>query len=592
MTLADLSDKLAQLNSLLLTVNRTGNLAEVLKHVVESICRHSEWTMSSIMRLDPELQLSHLVCENNPLRSASDPLSDRWPLDTSPVARVVQRAVPLVIADAQQAKNIPEYQQDARLWGYHTVVILPLTCRFEDRQAMVLSVQSVDRVAVDELELRFLSAFAQIASVAIEKAQSLQKERDVARRLSESARARSGLMSLILSDAEPDQVIAEIAELLNTPVIFYDQTETTPVLAVAGQRVRRLPATAAGVFAREFRKTESHTVPDAIPMHLPELGVAAFERAIAYPLYVGTLFAGGLIIGSDEEEGTDAIDELNLQEAKFVAAMLLMKSLAQFRAMHETLSDLFLTIFSGNWRTEQALIARGHELGVDFLAPQMFFGISGVADTDAGQHAEHQLLSRTCQRLGISAPIIRDGPVYLIMAKLSNPSAPPTDVWAQQLLSAMKPVWGEGATLVVSRVCRTLKDYANARREIDEALNMSQAFGRTGLIRASDFGGYGLLLSSSGHGRIEAFIESTLGALEAHDAGKGSDTVETVKSYIDSGCRFQSSADQLGIHVTTLRYRIERIQDLFGLDFTNADTRFDFDLALRLREFRSSPKNQ
>ncbi len=543
------------------------------------------------MRLDPHSQLSHLICENNPLRAAQDSLSDRWPLDTSPVTAVAQRGAPLVIPDAQQARDFPQYQQDAHLWGYRTVVILPLSCRYDGQQAMVLSVQSVDQTNVDELELNFLSAFSQIASAAIERAQSLQKERDLARRLSAAAQARADLVSLILSDASPGEVASEISSLLKSPLIFYDQSQASPILATDGGRTKELSSAQSVVIATQFRGIDPSGAPEQFSMHLPEIEAGAFQSATAYPLRVGSLFAGALIIGSEDGANLDVIDELNLQEAKFVSAILLMKSLTKFQAVHETASDLLLTIFDGNWRNREALIARGQALGMDLSSPQVFFGIQGFADTDIGKHAEHQALSRTCKRLGISAPIIRDGEIYLIMARLSNTTRPSTDLWANQLLTTMKPLWGKYAGVVISRVCETLEDHANARREIDEALKLSQTFQRFGLIRVTDFGSYGVLLTASGHTRIEAFIERILNPLAAYDEQKRAEALRTIKCYIDNGCKFQPSAEQLGVHVTTLRYRIERIQDIFDIDFSDADTRFDFDLALRLRQFASYPAN-
>lgn len=38
----------------------------------------------------------------------------------------------------------------------------------------------------------------------------------------------------------------------------------------------------------------------------------------------------------------------------------------------------------------------------------------------------------------------------------------------------------------------------------------------------------------------------------------------------------------MGLHVTTLRYRLSRIQDLFGVDVETPEKRFAIELAIRL----------
>ena len=45
----------------------------------------------------------------------------------------------------------------------------------------------------------------------------------------------------------------------------------------------------------------------------------------------------------------------------------------------------------------------------------------------------------------------------------------------------------------------------------------------------------------------------------------------------------------LGIHVSTLRYRLERLQEQFGIDFERPDALFGLSLALRLRELARHP---
>lgn len=40
----------------------------------------------------------------------------------------------------------------------------------------------------------------------------------------------------------------------------------------------------------------------------------------------------------------------------------------------------------------------------------------------------------------------------------------------------------------------------------------------------------------------------------------------------------------LRLHASTLRYRLERLQDLFGVDFENRAALFGLTLALRLRD--------
>jgi len=54
------------------------------------------------------------------------------------------------------------------------------------------------------------------------------------------------------------------------------------------------------------------------------------------------------------------------------------------------------------------------------------------------------------------------------------------------------------------------------------------------------------------------------------------------------GRRYQNCADELQIHVSTLRYRLDRLKELFQIDWEEPEARFGLELALRLRSYIKS----
>ncbi|MEV0074668.1 helix-turn-helix domain-containing protein [Amycolatopsis sp. NPDC050768] len=72
-----------------------------------------------------------------------------------------------------------------------------------------------------------------------------------------------------------------------------------------------------------------------------------------------------------------------------------------------------------------------------------------------------------------------------------------------------------------------------------------------------------------------------LRALRAEDARRGSDLVLTLREYLRVGAQAPAAAQALGVHVTTLRYRLGRVQDVSGLDADPA-TRLVCELLLGL----------
>lgn len=78
----------------------------------------------------------------------------------------------------------------------------------------------------------------------------------------------------------------------------------------------------------------------------------------------------------------------------------------------------------------------------------------------------------------------------------------------------------------------------------------------------------------------QAFVQRVLGALD--DGKRGQSLLETAFALDREGFHLQRTADRLGVHISTLRYRVARLQQLSGLDLDDADGRFQLQMAARL----------
>ncbi|MFF7945104.1 PucR family transcriptional regulator [Nocardia gamkensis] len=71
-----------------------------------------------------------------------------------------------------------------------------------------------------------------------------------------------------------------------------------------------------------------------------------------------------------------------------------------------------------------------------------------------------------------------------------------------------------------------------------------------------------------------------LDALAAEDNRKGSQFLHTLSVFLAAGAHYSEAANSLGLHVTTLRYRIKRIAEISGLDLGNPTVRLVCELLL------------
>jgi hypothetical protein len=79
------------------------------------------------------------------------------------------------------------------------------------------------------------------------------------------------------------------------------------------------------------------------------------------------------------------------------------------------------------------------------------------------------------------------------------------------------------------------------------------------------------------------FHDRILGPVRDYDANHQSHLEETLDVFLGCSASWSRCARELHIHVNTLRYRIEKINELTGRDLSRLDHQVDFLLALRVR---------
>jgi DNA-binding PucR family transcriptional regulator len=81
-------------------------------------------------------------------------------------------------------------------------------------------------------------------------------------------------------------------------------------------------------------------------------------------------------------------------------------------------------------------------------------------------------------------------------------------------------------------------------------------------------------------------VPGWLERLLAHDARRGGGLAMTLRAYLDHG-NVRRAAAVLHLHATTVRYRLQRIAEITGLDLHDPDQRIGMALALRIAGVRA-----
>jgi purine catabolism regulator len=129
----------------------------------------------------------------------------------------------------------------------------------------------------------------------------------------------------------------------------------------------------------------------------------------------------------------------------------------------------------------------------------------------------------------------------------------------------------------------------NLRRSFHEARCALEAVrlangGAPEVASYKDLGAFQLLLSLQDDEALASYCQSVLGPVEGDEGEYGDELLRSLDVFIEQNGHWERAAQALYCHRHTLRYRIKRVEQLTGRDFSQARDRIEFWLALRGRE--------
>jgi sugar diacid utilization regulator len=134
-----------------------------------------------------------------------------------------------------------------------------------------------------------------------------------------------------------------------------------------------------------------------------------------------------------------------------------------------------------------------------------------------------------------------------------------------------------------SRVASAPEDLARAGNEALLAANVAEGATDSPLLAFDETGAYRLLLSamSEDPAELQRFYAETVEPLVAYDDQYDTDLVQTVAAFLDADGNVAGTASRLFTHRHTIRYRLERVRELSGLDVGSTDGREKLSLGLK-----------
>ena len=571
-------------------INSGGDLQSVLRDLVLAACRHAKWTLGSIMSIDAPHGHAYVIVRHDPTLIQRS-LPDRWELATSPSIVALNRNEPVYIRDARVSEEFPGYRREAFERDYRSVLVMPMNCVDEDGRPMVLTVVSREITEVSAEDIAFIGMIVHLGEIAVEKQHRLRQEKQAGERLQRALLAHTSLLQQALSEGSVVSLADKVGELLPDAVVVIDFHANLVVAgrspseahfdaaawrqAVGGALNRQIVKVARG--ASEARQDEALFVDDG--KHRLRLSVRI------EPLTIDDEVVGALMIFPTPQQ-SGQLDQMLLDSAKFALSVQMMRSFVRFRFETRSLTELFLEVVERRWRDEADIVNRARRLGVNLTAPQKLIVVDyadEAKDSRGGLADPHHALVRLLEHAGVACTVIAvEGGLVCLVADDPGQDSIRLGKLPNKIAGELGRYFEREPAVLVSETCTVLADYPTAWDRCRRMIRIGRSFGRTGVFAGQDFGPLPMLVAAADVPDVRNFVDKSVGALIAHDREHGTPYLDTLFAYLREGCRSQACADAIGLHVTTLRYRLSRMEELFGIKLETPEQRFAVELAIRL----------
>jgi DNA-binding PucR family transcriptional regulator len=206
--------------------------------------------------------------------------------------------------------------------------------------------------------------------------------------------------------------------------------------------------------------------------------------------------------------------------------------------------------------------------------------------TRGRQDRLHDILSDISRRrLSGALILVRSTSAVVIAPVEAVPDLAAAERLATSILAEAGVVLKPGtASVGVGNLAASVSELARSHLEARQALRLSRRAGmRSRMTSYRSLGAFRLLLEVQSPEALRGFVTELLGPLLEYAQSRETPLLETLEALAAARWVRRAASRELGIHINSMSYRLERIETLTGLSLDDPETRVAIAIALRAR---------
>jgi sugar diacid utilization regulator len=334
------------------------------------------------------------------------------------------------------------------------------------------------------------------------------------------------------------------------------------------------------------------------PLRVPPVpGSSLAGGCLATPVIVGDTILGYLLILDETATSADDVDLIVASYAATLFALTLARTQTSLELGLRYRSAIVDSLVSGHFLDRQDARRKARVLGVGdgqpFRVAVARVSVPAMVQPGSGeQNLTEDLLTRVASLIQ-GAAAVRGPELVMLLPEQDGTDLPIPGSPAAPVQLLMRQAGAGRLTCGLSELARWPELAPQALRQAQHAIDLGVRLGRAGqTICYEELGIYRLLLQVGDMQQLRQFAEDVLGPLLDYDARHKVDLVGTLSVYLNQHESLKQTARVLRVHVNTVTYRVQRIEQLTALDLTNPDHRLSAHVATKIIESQRSPRKQ
>jgi GAF domain-containing protein len=351
----------------------------------------------------------------------------------------------------------------------------------------------------------------------------------------------------------------------------------------------------AALYAQDgYRVRGAGTPSDGMPARLSMRGRNTRDIDVV-PVQAGSEVLGLLAVGHDGG-GVAAPGRLRaLEHGSTVLALELSKERSAAEVERRLRGDLVEEVLAGGLEPDEAeRIARQAER-LGHRVPHRAWVLVLESDDDASEAAlaapgrqdslDAALSGVIRSRMPAALTLVRSSSAVFLVPDDVAPDLVAAEKLAAQVLAAAAPVMKPGSASVgVGNLATSVAELARSHVEARQSLRLTRRAGGRGHVTSyRSLGAFRLLLEVQSPEALRRYVDELLGPLLEYAQSRDTPLLETLEALSSARWVRRAAARQLGIHINSMTYRVERIESLTGLSLDDPETRVAISIALRAR---------